>query len=99
MKFKIEKKFTFTVTSVQLTHLLGIYPDILMPYFYKSDGMVEFTMDEVRAVHLMGAIIIKYEEQDYDFLEGLDLESMDLALELEDDLNNEIFPLDYIPLD
>ena len=95
MKFKIEKKFTFIVTSVQLTHLLGIYPGILMPYFYKSDGMVEFTMDEEHADNLMGAIIIKYEEQDYDFLKGLDLEAMNLALDLEDHLMDED-PLDVL---
>lgn len=100
MKFEVKKTFIFTVDSVKLAHLLEIYPKIKMPYWYKTDGSIEFTMNEEDTENLMGAIIIKYEEQDYDFLEGLDLEAMNLALELEDKLSiDDIFPANAICVD
>lgn len=88
MEYTIEKRYTVTVTSVQLTHLLGIYPNILKPYFYKSDGMIEFAMDEEHAGNLVAAILDKYADEDYDYLEGMELESMNLAHSLDDNLNN-----------
>lgn len=84
MKVTVKRRFTVVVDAVKLTHLLGIYPHIKMPYFYKKDGSVEFTMNEEDTQHLMEAIFTKYELEDYDYLEGLDLETMNLAHRLDE---------------
>jgi hypothetical protein len=88
MNFTVKKRFTFVVDSVKLTHLLGIYPNIKKPYWYKDDGSVEFAMNEEDAENLVKAIFEKYADEHYDYLEGMDLESMNLANELDDNLNN-----------
>ena len=88
MEYEVKKTFTFIVDSVKLEHLLAIYPQIKMPYWYKKDGSIEFTMNEEDAQNLVEAIFEKYADEDYDYLEGFDLDSMNLANSLDDNLNN-----------